>query len=120
MTEMVYKICTLTEWRSAVAAGSYTGSADDRRDGFIHLSTASQLTGTAQRHFAGIEGLVLLAFPADKLAPALRFEPSRGGDRFPHLYGDLDPALAMAMIALPLAAGGVPVIPTEISGAKGS
>ncbi len=87
--ETVYKICGTEEWRSAEAAGRYDGSADDERDGFIHLSTASQLEETVRRHFAGRDDLVLIGVDAARLGDALRWERSRGGALFPHLYGSL-------------------------------
>ena len=85
----IYKICTATEWREAERAGRYGGSAVDHRDGFIHFSTAEQAAETAARHFAGQHGLVLVSVDADALGSALKWEPSRGGALFPHLYGDL-------------------------------
>ncbi|WP_322515436.1 DUF952 domain-containing protein [Rhodopseudomonas palustris] len=86
----IYKICDASAWREAEQAGVYRGSADDSRDGFIHFSTAEQLAETLARHYAGKTGLELIAVDADRLGPALRWEPSRGGELFPHLYGELD------------------------------
>lgn len=86
----IYKICPASAWRDAQRAGIYRGSADDTRDGFIHFSTAAQVTETARKHFAGQTDLLLIAVDADALGAALRFEPSRGGELFPHLYGPLD------------------------------
>jgi len=85
----VYKILDRAEWSDACRLGRYDGSADDRRDGFIHLSTAAQAGETARRHFRRRRGLVLLAIDAARLAPRLRWEPSRRGELFPHLYGPL-------------------------------
>ena len=110
-TAYVFKICPLSDWRAAEATGAYSGSPDDVRDGFIHLSTAGQLSGTLTKHFPGRAGLVLLAFKADTLGAALRFEPSRGGQLFPHLYRPL-PAVALAWLKpLALAANGSHAIP---------
>ncbi|MET0343863.1 MAG: DUF952 domain-containing protein [Polyangiales bacterium] len=95
MSETVYKILPRTAWEAAIAAGVYHGSADDQRDGFIHLSRAHQLEGTLSKHFAGQSDLVLVSLSSDRLGAALRFEVSRGGEPFPHLYGPLDPALAL-------------------------
>jgi uncharacterized protein (DUF952 family) len=89
MTEVVYKILTGLALAEARRIGRYTGSADDLRDGFIHLSTAHQLEDTLAKHFPGQSGLFLLAVDADKLGPDLRWEPSRGGAHFPHLYAPL-------------------------------
>ena len=85
----IYKICERAEWSEAAAAGAYRGSAVDRRDGFIHFSTAAQVGETAARHFAQKTGLVLVAVEADALGPGLKWEPSRGGALFPHLYAAL-------------------------------
>ncbi len=97
---LIYKIMTRHEWSAAIAAGSFTGSTVDVKDGFIHFSDASQVMETAARHFAGQDGLVLIAFDAEALAP-LKWEVSRGGALFPHLYGPLDPALALWVKPLP-------------------
>jgi uncharacterized protein (DUF952 family) len=112
---IVYKLLSASEWRAAVAAGTYGGSSDDARDGFIHLSAADQLAGTAAKHFKDKPDLVLVALDADRLGTALRWEPSRGGALFPHLYGALDPAAALSVIPAPLGADGVPVLPEELS-----
>jgi uncharacterized protein (DUF952 family) len=82
----VFKILRDVEWRELQAAGETVGSAADRADGFVHLSKADQLAGTAARHFAGECDLWLIACDADALGPALCWEPSRGGALFPHLY----------------------------------
>jgi uncharacterized protein (DUF952 family) len=91
----IYQACTASEWREAVAHGVYRGSADDRRDGFIHFSNAAQLQETLRRHFAGQKALVVVTVDSRSLGDRLRWEASRGGDLFPHLYGDLDVALAL-------------------------
>jgi uncharacterized protein (DUF952 family) len=85
----IYKICGRPAWQAAEAAGVFGGSADDTRDGFIHFSTAAQLAETAAKHFAGQADLVLVAVDAEQLGPPLRWEPSRGGALFPHLYAPL-------------------------------
>lgn len=95
--ELVYKICPRSAWEEAVRSGRYHGSPDDARDGFIHLSRAMQLRTTVERHFAGQQDLVLVTLRASRLGQALRYEPSRGGDLFPHLYGALPTALAEAV-----------------------
>jgi|SRR5579872_6287752 len=104
----VYKILARPEWEAAVAAGRYEGSALDRTDGFIHLSTAAQAPETARRHFAGQDDLVLVRLDAARLGPTLLWEPSRDGDLFPHFYGELDCDLAEAVTPLELGADGVP------------
>jgi uncharacterized protein (DUF952 family) len=86
---IIYKICEQALWRATEAAGEFRGSADDARDGFIHFSTAAQLGETAAKHFAGQSGLMLVAVNAETLGGGLKWEHSRGGDLFPHLYGAL-------------------------------
>jgi uncharacterized protein (DUF952 family) len=86
---LIYKILSAAEWQAAKTAGRFAGSAVDLADGYIHFSTGAQAQGTARRHFAGQEGLVLLKVNADLLGEALRWEPSRDGELFPHLHGSL-------------------------------
>lgn len=107
----IYKICPAPAWREAERQGTYRGSADDLRDGFIHLSTAAQVPGTLTRHFAGQAGLFLIACDAAALGDALRWEPSRGGELFPHLYGELDPGAVQSVTTLTLRADGSHDIP---------
>lgn len=83
----IYKICEQAAWHEAERDGQYRGSADDARDGFIHFSAAAQVAGTAEKHFARKSGLMLVAVHAEALGAALRWERSRGGELFPHLYG---------------------------------
>jgi uncharacterized protein (DUF952 family) len=104
----IYKILPRAHWTAARAAGRYQGSPLDLADGFIHLSTAAQAQETARRHFAGQADLVVLELEADDLGAAIRWEPSRGGDLFPHLYGDLDPARVLGVTEAPLDAQGTP------------
>jgi uncharacterized protein (DUF952 family) len=85
----IYKICDQASWRAALATGQYRGSEVDVRDGFIHFSTAEQLAETAAKHFAGQTDLVLVAVDGDTLGALLKWEPSRGGALFPHLYAAL-------------------------------
>ena len=97
----IYKICQRTAWEEAETAGRYAGSPVDRRDGFIHFSTAPQLEGTAAKHFAGLSDLMLVAVDSDALGGALKWESSRGGELFPHLYAALP--LSAVLWARPLA-----------------
>ena len=83
---MIYKILRRPEWDAFRAAGQTAGAPVDLADGFIHFSTSAQVVDTAARHFATETGLVLVAVEAGRLGPALRWEPSRGGQLFPHLY----------------------------------
>ena len=86
---MIYKVCSKAVWEEIRQLTSWDGSPHDLRDGFIHFSTASQLDGTVRKHYAGQTDLMLLAIDAELLGEALKWEPSRGGDLFPHLYGPL-------------------------------
>jgi uncharacterized protein (DUF952 family) len=106
----VYKILSRAAWDEAVAAGRFDGAAIDLKDGYIHLSTGAQAQDTARLHFKGQAELVLAAFRVDDLGAALKWEPSRGGQLFPHLYGSLDPALALQVSDIPLDADGVPML----------
>lgn len=88
--EFVYKICPRQTWLDALERGQLEPGADDVRDGFIHLSARDQVPGTLERHFHGQQDLVLLCIDSARLsAPSLRWEPSRGGRDFPHLYAPL-------------------------------
>lgn len=102
----VYKILRIDEWTVLHAAGESRGAPVDVADGFVHLSTAGQLAETAARHFAGEDGLTLLAIEEETLGPALRWEPSRGGALFPHLRGPLRLADLAWHTPLPLGPGG--------------
>jgi len=102
----IYKICTAAEWREAERAGAYRGSAVDAKDGFIHFSTAEQAAETAAKHFAGQRDLVLVTVDGDALGDGLKWEPSRGGALFPHLYGELPLKAVLRVDALPLGADG--------------
>jgi uncharacterized protein (DUF952 family) len=103
---VIFKIVPASLWAAAEAAGQFTGSAADAADGFIHFSTAVQAPETAARHFAGQAGLLLAAIDADALGTGLRWEPSRGGDLFPHLYGVLPVSAVLWVEPLPLGEGG--------------
>ncbi len=86
---LIYKIFRTPEWRALVEAGETQGAPIDLADGYIHFSTAEQAAETAAKHFAGVDGLMLAALEADKLGDDLKWEPSRGGALFPHLYRTL-------------------------------
>jgi uncharacterized protein (DUF952 family) len=107
----IYKICPASAWREAERQGVYRGSAHDARDGFIHFSSAAQVTETAKKHFCGQTGLFLIAVDADALGDALRWEVSRGGELFPHLYGELDLGAVTAVINMPARSDGSHDIP---------
>lgn len=103
---LIYHICRRDEWAAAEDAGSYGGSSQDRADGFIHFSAADQVEASAARHRAGQDGLVLLTVEAAALGAALKWEPSRGGALFPHLYGPLPLQAVRRVDSLPLGADG--------------
>jgi uncharacterized protein (DUF952 family) len=104
-------MCRAAEWQEAEASGSYPGSSQDVADGFIHFSTASQIVASASRHRAGQSDLVLLAVDPAPLGAALRWERSRGGELFPHLYGALPVAAVRRVSPLPLGPDGRHVFP---------
>jgi uncharacterized protein (DUF952 family) len=103
---VLYKICPAALWREAEKAGVFRGSEVDLRDGFIHFSTAEQAEETAAKHFAGRDDLLLIAVDGERLGAALKWEPSRGGALFPHLYGPLALAAVMNVTSLPLGRDG--------------
>src|SRR6266436_906491 len=107
----IYKICETGQWAQAEHNGEFRGSAVDLADGYIHFSTATQVAGTAARHFAGMSALVLVAVGAEELGGALKWETSRGGALFPHLYGPLPLAAVRWVQALRLDDDGRHVLP---------
>jgi uncharacterized protein (DUF952 family) len=107
----IYHICRAEEWRRAEASGRYAGSSQDAADGFIHFSTAAQVAESAAKHRAGQSGLVLVAVDPARLGANLRWEASRGGQLFPHLYGALPLEAVLRVAALPLGADGRHVFP---------
>lgn len=106
----IYKILPRMDWDTAREAGAYAGSTVDRADGFIHFSAADQCQETARRHFHGQPDLVVLEVEADDLGAALKWEPSRGGELFPHLYGPLDCRLVRGVTDAPLGPDDMPRI----------
>jgi len=103
---MLFKIVPVGLWRSAEQAGVFRGSEVDLKDGFIHFSTAAQAEETAARHFAGQTDLLLVTVDGDRLGTALKWEPSRGGALFPHLYGELPLSIVTSVVPLPLGPDG--------------
>lgn len=108
---VVFKICPAALWAEAERAGAFHGAPVDLTDGFIHFSTADQVRETAARHFAGQDGLKLVAVAAAPLGDALRWEPSRGGALFPHLYAPLPLAAVLWVKDLPRDAQGAHIFP---------
>lgn len=107
----IYHVCRRAEWQAARAAGRYAGSSQDRADGFIHFSTAAQAVDSVAKHRAGQAELVILEVATAPLGGALRWEPSRGGQLFPHLYGELPVSAVTRSADLPLGANGRHVFP---------
>jgi uncharacterized protein (DUF952 family) len=105
-SNLIYKICPQALWRDAEAAGLFNGAPVDLQDGYIHFSTAAQVRETAAKHFAGQADLVLLAIDGDALGADLRWEASRGGDLFPHLYAVMPVSAVRWVKPLPLGAAG--------------
>lgn len=110
-TQIIYKIAPRTLWAQAEQAGSFTGAPVDIADGFIHFSTAKQVRETAAKHFAGQQDLLLIHVNASALGAALKFEISRGGALFPHLYGELPLAAVLKVNPLPLGDDGLHIFP---------
>lgn len=111
MATPIHHLARAADWQRARETGIYTGSAEDRADGFLHFSTSAQIRGSAAKHRAGEADLVLLTVAADSLGPELRWEESRNGALFPHLYGTLDIRLVARADPLPLDDGGAHVFP---------
>ncbi len=117
MEPLIYTLIREADWRAAEAAGAYAGSSDDRRDGFLHFSTAAQLRASAAKHRAGIPDLWMIEAEAAALGDALRWEAAAGGSRpglFPHLYAPLPLGAIRRAIRLPLDAAVRHVFPAEI------
>ncbi len=108
---LVYRLCHRDEWRAAVRAGAFSGGAHDARDGFIHLSAAAQVEETARRHYAGVRPLMLLAVDTARVVGDMRWEPSRGGALFPHLYGAIPMESVVSTLPLSEDRDGHPIIP---------
>ncbi len=114
MSETVYKICSWDAWSEAVEAGAFTGSPVDVEDGYIHLSSGAQVAETAEKHFKGQDNLVIVAVDAGRLGADLKWEPSRGGDLFPHLYAPLQVDLIEWVKPLPTAPDGTHELPEGV------
>ena len=114
MSEFIYKICPEALWRTAEKSGRFDGAPVDLADGYIHFSRAAQLRETAARHFAGQDGLLLVAIDPEALEGQLRWEPSRGGELFPHLYSPLPMSAVRNVEPLPMDGSGGHVFPAGI------
>lgn len=111
---LIFKIHPADDWARAEQAGTFDGAPVDHADGYIHFSTGGQARETAARHFAGRAGLLLIAVDDAPLGSALRWEPSRAGQLFPHLYGTLDLAAVRWVQSLSLGADGRHVFPEDV------
>ncbi len=113
MDDVIYKICPRALWREAEARGRFDGAPVDHADGYIHFSTATQAAETAAKHFSGQDDLLLVAVDAGALGPALKWEVSRGGALFPHLYAPLALSAVLWARPMPLGADGVHRLPLD-------
>ena len=113
--QTIFHMCRAEEWETALATGAYPGSSQDAADGFIHFSTAAKIVESAAKHRAGQSGLLLLTVDAGMLGDALKWEPSRGGQLFPHLYGALPVTAAIRVDPLPLGDDGRHVFPGHVA-----
>ncbi len=117
MEKLIYTLVRAADWRAAEQSGAYQGSADDRRDGFLHFSTAAQLRASAAKHRAGITDLLMVEVAAAALGEALKWEPASGGSRpglFPHLYDALSLSAVAQVVPLPLGEDGLHQFPSSI------
>jgi uncharacterized protein (DUF952 family) len=114
----IYKVVSETVWSEAVQRGEFAGSQIDLSDGYIHFSTADQVVETVRKHFTGQDGLLLVTVDADKLGSALKWETSRGGALFPHLYGSLPLSAVVQSQSLPLGSDAQHQFPAGFAGSK--
>ncbi|MGC1710183.1 MAG: DUF952 domain-containing protein [Methyloceanibacter sp.] len=119
MDGTVYKVLSRDAFAKTKVNGRFEGSGEDARDGFIHLSSVEQLEDTLAKHYAGKDGLVLLAVDSESLGERLQWEPARGGALFPHLYGPLELSAVNSIEELTLGADGKHRLPDGISSLPG-
>ncbi len=115
---LIYHLIRRTDWQAALAERVYGGTADDLRDGFLHFSTASQVAESAARHRAGVPDLLLIGIEPKTLSDNLKWQTSRGGQKFPHLYGALPTELVVRVEELPLTKDGYHLFPDDIPSFK--
>jgi uncharacterized protein (DUF952 family) len=117
---VIYHLAKAEGWVAAMTAGQYHGLADDRADGFLHFSTAEQIVESARRHRAGEPDLMLLSVDPEKLLPGtLKWETSRGGKQFPHIYGAVPVAAVLSVDPLPLGPDGTHIFPAPLPNGEG-
>ena len=114
--QLIYYVCDGETWRTESTTDDYVGSSDDLRDGFMHFSTKAQVRTSVALHRAGQVGLVLLIVATETLGPDLKWEPSRGGQLFPHFYGKLPRNAVLEIIELPLGPDGMHEFPDGYPG----
>lgn len=114
MSRIIYKIVPAELWRDAEKAGVFHGAGIDLADGFIHLSSASQVRTTAGLYFRGVENLLLVGLDSAALGDKLVWEASRDGALFPHLHGALDPRKVVSVTLMPVGPDGLHVFGEEI------
>lgn len=112
--ELIFHMCKRDDWQAAQVTGKYVGSDDDLVDGFMHFSTAKQVAESAGLHRRGVTDLLLISVATEGLGTRLKWEPSRGGQLFPHLYGGLDISKVVTTYDLPLGDDGLHVFPEGI------
>ena len=112
----IFKIVHASQWREAERGGEYHGSQKDRADGFLHFSNADQLSETLAKHYAGMADLVVVCVEGSRLGPTLKFEPSRNGELFPHLYGTLPMSAVSWSKPVELRTDGSFELPPELAG----
>ena len=113
VNRLIYHICRENEWVVAKRSGIYTGSSQDQSDGFIHFSSGSQIVGSANKHRAGQDNLILVEVDTQKLSSSLKWELSRNDEKFPHLYDDLPLSAVTRCFKLKLNKDGVHVFPND-------
>ncbi len=110
-SNIIFKVVSAAQWAIAQEQGEFRGAEIDLTDGYIHFSTAGQVRETVEKHFAGQPGLLLVGVDVRKLNDALKYEPSRGGDLFPHLYGVLNLEAAVSVDELLIGKDGKHIFP---------
>ena len=108
---IAYKVMSATELQQMQRDGVFHGSSADLADGYIHLSCDSQLAGTLDKHFSGVDGLMLVAVDLSRLGDTVRWEPSRGGQLFPHIYGPLPIEAVLSIAAVERTTDGAVKLP---------
>ncbi len=119
MSSVIYKICPKSLWDDAETEGQFVGAGIDLADGYIHFSTAEQTPETARLYFSNTSDLVIVAVATIPLGEALKWEESRGGHLFPHLYGALQTSAVLWVKPLPMDDDGAPLVP-PLDADKGS